>query len=65
MEPVALSPKSACAALDYGMTKLYELINAGELEAYKDGRATRITTSSIKRYVERRLSEAANAKRAA
>lgn len=57
MEPVAVSPKGACRALDYGMTKLYELINNGELEAYKDGRATRITTASIRGYVARRLAE--------
>jgi excisionase family DNA binding protein len=57
MEPVAVSPKGACLALDYGMTKLYELINAGELETYKDGRATRITTASIRGYVARRLAE--------
>lgn len=54
MEPVAVSPKGACRALDFGLTKIYDLINAGELEAFKDGRATRITTESIKGYVERR-----------
>lgn len=57
MEPVAVSPKGACRALDYGLTKIYDLINAGELEIYKDGRATRITMSSIKGYVARRLAE--------
>lgn len=57
LEPVAVSPKGACRALDYGLTKIYDLINAGELEIFKDGRATRITTASIKGYVARRLVE--------
>jgi excisionase family DNA binding protein len=57
LEPVAVSPKGAGRALDYGLTKIYDLINAGELEVYKDGRATRITTASIKSYVQRRLAE--------
>ncbi|MGN7930291.1 helix-turn-helix domain-containing protein [Sphingopyxis sp. 22461] len=59
MEPIAVSPKGACRALDYGLTKIYDLINAGELEVFKDGRATRITTASIKGYVERRKAETA------
>lgn len=57
LEPLSVSPKGACRALDYGMTKIYDLINAGELEVYKDGRATRITTASIKAYVARRIAE--------
>lgn len=54
-EPIAVSPKGACTALSYGLTKIYDLINAGELEVFKDGRATRITTASIKAYVARRV----------
>lgn len=56
-EPIAVSPKGACRALDYGLTKIYDLINAGELEVFKDGRATRMTTASIRGYVARRLAE--------
>ncbi|UNK78427.1 helix-turn-helix domain-containing protein [Sphingopyxis granuli] len=63
MEPIAVSPKGACNALSYGLTKIYDLINAGELEVFKDGRSTRITTASIKGYVERR--KAATARLAA
>ncbi len=48
MEPVAVSPKTAFAALGIGTTKGYELINEGRLEVIKIGRATRITTRSIK-----------------
>ena len=57
MEPIVVSPKGACHALSYGLTKIYDLINAGELEVFKDGRATRITTASIQGYVERRKAE--------
>lgn len=49
MEPVAVSPKTAFAALDIGTTKGYELINSGQLEVFKIGRATRVTVASIKR----------------
>lgn len=65
LEPVAVSPKGACRALDYGLTKIYDLINAGELEIFKDGRATRITTESIKSYVERRRAATADLRAAA
>jgi excisionase family DNA binding protein len=36
-----------------GRTKLYELISSGELETIKIGKATRITTASLHRLVER------------
>ncbi|KKW89423.1 hypothetical protein YP76_25445 [Sphingobium chungbukense] len=55
IEPIALPPKMAFAAIGVGVTKGYELIAAGELETFKIGRATRITTSSIKALVARRL----------
>lgn len=55
MKPIALPPKGACAALGVGTTKLYELLNANELEAFFIGRARRITTASIEAYVARQL----------
>lgn len=55
MEPLAISPDDARLALRVGTTKLYELIAAGELETFKIGRATRITTNSIRAYVDRQL----------
>ena len=55
MEPIAVSPDDARLALRVGTTKLYELISAGELETFKIGRATRITTDSIRAYVDRQL----------
>lgn len=48
MEPLAVTPKAAFAALGIGATKGYELINAGRLKVIKIGRATRVTVPSIK-----------------
>lgn len=55
MAPIGLTPKAAAAAIPCGITKLYELINAGELDTYTIGRGRRITTASIKAYVARQL----------
>lgn len=55
MEPLAIPPKDAFAAIGVGITKGYELINSGELETFKIGRSTRITTASIRGYVARQL----------
>lgn len=57
MEPLALPPKDAFAAIGIGFTKGYELINSGELETFKVGRATRITTASLKVFITNRLAE--------
>lgn len=57
MEPLAVTPKDAFAAIGVGVTKGYELINAGDLETFKIGRATRITTASVKAFVTKRLAE--------
>ena len=40
--------------LDIGPTKLWELINAGEVESYLDGPRRKIIIASIRQYVERR-----------
>lgn len=56
---LAVTPKEGRAALGVGQTKLYELINAGELATFKVGRATRITVTSIEAFIARQL--AANA----
>lgn len=57
MEPLAVSPKQAATAIGCGITKLYEHINGGVLEAYKEGRSTRITVASIKAHVANRAAE--------
>ena len=61
VEPVAVTPKVAFAAIGVGNTKGYELISSGALDAIKLGRATRITWASVKQLVESapRIAEAA------
>jgi len=62
LKPLAVKPRSACLLLDCGMTYLYDgmtylhdLINAGEIDSFKDGKSRKITTASIKAYIARRL----------
>jgi excisionase family DNA binding protein len=57
MEPLGVTPEAAKLAVGCGTTKLYELINSGELETYKIGRATRVTTASIKALIDRLLAD--------
>ena len=42
-------------AIQVSRKKLCELINAGELESYTEGKLRRITVKSINEYIERRL----------
>jgi hypothetical protein len=56
-EPLVVSPRRARRMLDCGNTRLYELIGARELESFKDGRSRKITVTSIKAYIARRLEE--------
>jgi excisionase family DNA binding protein len=53
--PIVVPPRQACRLLSMGLTRLYELLNKGELESYRDGRSRRITTESIRGYVERQI----------
>lgn len=55
---LAVAPKVGFDMIDVGVTKGYELINSGELETFKIGRATRITVASIEAYVARQLNSA-------
>jgi excisionase family DNA binding protein len=55
LEPLVLRPRDACRLLSVGNTRLYELLSAGELESYLDGRSRKITVESIHRYVLRHL----------
>lgn len=57
MDPIILRPKDAFAALGIGVTKGYELIAIGELQAIKIGRVTGVTVQSIRGFVARRLAE--------
>jgi hypothetical protein len=53
--PLIVKPRGACELLDCGITRLYALLAAGELESFLDGRSRKITTDSIRRYIQRRL----------
>lgn len=51
MLPVTLSINDAAGSLGIGRTKLYQLINAGKLEAIRIGRRTLVKTASIQALV--------------
>jgi hypothetical protein len=53
--PLVVRPGQACAMLSIGLTRCYELMNAGELESFKDGKSRKITVASITAYIDRRL----------
>jgi excisionase family DNA binding protein len=52
---LVVKPRKAGFMLDSGLTRIYELINAGELVSYRDGRSRLITVESIHAYVRRRI----------
>jgi len=54
-EPLVVKPKVAWKMLACSNTRGYELLAAGELESFKDGRSRKITVASIKALVARRL----------
>ena len=56
VQQLAVSPKVGFAMIGVGVTKGYELINEGALDTFKIGRATRITTESIERFITNQLS---------
>jgi excisionase family DNA binding protein len=52
LEPALMKIEPACRYLDVGRSKLYELIRQGKLDAVKIGKSARVTTASLKRFVE-------------
>jgi len=56
-EAFGVSPATAEQMLPCSHKKLYDLLNAGELEGYKVGRARRVTLASIKAYITRQLAQ--------
>ena len=52
---LVVKPKVAWRLLACSNTRGYELIAAGEIDSFLDGRSRKITVDSIRRYVERRL----------
>jgi hypothetical protein len=63
IEPLVVKPKAAWRMLGCGNTRGYELIAAGELESFTDGRSRKITVASIKSYIERRLNASGSLER--
>jgi excisionase family DNA binding protein len=57
IEPLLVKPKIAWKMLACGNTKGYELLAAGELDSFRDGRSRKITVESIHRYIQRRLTQ--------
>ena len=55
IEPFVVSPKGACVLIDCSITRLYELLNSGEINSYRDGKSRKIVVASIKDFIERRL----------
>jgi hypothetical protein len=57
-EPLVVSPRRAQQMLDIGHSRIYELIAAGELRTFKDGKSRKIVVASIRDFVARKLAGA-------
>ena len=57
MNQLLLTPKEAASALGIGRSKLYELLQAGELESVHIGTCRRVTADTLVSYVERLRSQ--------
>jgi excisionase family DNA binding protein len=53
--PLVVPPRQACEMLCVSLTRLYELLHAGELESYRHGRSRRITIASMRAYIARQI----------
>jgi hypothetical protein len=51
----SVSVRDACLLVPAGITKIYDLINSGQLESFLDGKSRRITLRSIKARRDRLL----------
>jgi hypothetical protein len=58
VKPLVVGMAKAEALLDTGPDSLYELIKAGELESYLEGKRRKITMDSIERLIQKRLAAA-------
>jgi excisionase family DNA binding protein len=57
--PIVASVNETMSALKIGRAKIYQLLNSGELESYREGASRKIPWRSIEAYVQRRLAEEA------
>lgn len=53
--PLVVRVPKCCQILDTGKTRVYELIRAGELESFLDGKVRKVTIDSIHAYVARKI----------
>jgi excisionase family DNA binding protein len=56
--PLAVTPREAARLLSIGLTRIYQLLAAGELESYTEGRGRRIPMRAIENRIARRLAAA-------
>jgi hypothetical protein len=54
-EPLLVRPRIAWRMLGCGNTRGYELLAAGELASFRDGKSRKIVVSSIRDYIARQL----------
>jgi hypothetical protein len=59
--PLLVKPKVAWKMLACSNTRGYELLAAGELDSFRDGRSRKITVESIRKYITDRLAESKSA----
>jgi predicted DNA-binding transcriptional regulator AlpA len=57
--PIVASVNETMATLKIGRAKIYQLLNLGELESYREGGSRKVLWRSIEAYVERRLKQEA------
>ena len=56
--PLVVKPRVAWQMLSCSNTRGYELLAAGQLDSFLDGRSRKITVESIHRYIAQRLASA-------
>ncbi len=54
-EALAVAQRIAKRMLGCGTTRLYDLLNRGELQSFRDGKSRRIVVASLKAYIERQI----------
>jgi excisionase family DNA binding protein len=57
MKALAYRPNQAAAALGIGRDKLFELLAAGEIRSFREGRTRIIPANSLQEYIDRRMAE--------
>ena len=57
VDPIVLSIEQMCDALDIGKNSAYELLNSGEVDAFKIGSCWKIPVKSVEEYMDRKVKE--------